>query len=97
MEVADKDYGQFRVPGDDVPKGHFYVRPVFNKQSAWVFEVVPKQKLRRVRKQAWGAKISCNRFLHLFGSLVYIISVVFVCLCLLVSLTRRCPWLHSER
>ncbi|CAK9096081.1 Transketolase, partial [Durusdinium trenchii] len=51
VEVADSDYGQFQVPGDDVRKGHFYVRPVFNKQSAWVFEVAPKQKLRLVRKQ----------------------------------------------
>ncbi|CAK9002355.1 Uncharacterized protein SCF082_LOCUS7309 [Durusdinium trenchii] len=64
VEVADSDYGQFQVPGDDVPKGHFYVRPVFNKQSAWVFEVAPKQKLRLVRKQV---PLAPQRVLTHFG------------------------------
>ncbi|CAK9025958.1 Uncharacterized protein SCF082_LOCUS17293, partial [Durusdinium trenchii] len=64
VEVADSDYGQFQVPGDDVPKGHFYVRPVFNKQSAWVFEVAPQQKLRLVRKQV---PLAPQRVLTHFG------------------------------
>ncbi|CAK9066078.1 unnamed protein product, partial [Durusdinium trenchii] len=90
VEVADSDYGQFQVPGDDVRKGHFYVRPVFNKQSAWVFEVAPKQKLRLVRKQAWDA-LTC------FGlSGIHRIVVASVCLSRLVSFMRRYPWPHSE-
>ena len=90
VEVADSDYGQFQVPGDDVPKGHFYVRPVFNKQSAWVFEVAPKQKLRLVRKQAWDA-LTCFVF-----SGTHRIVAVSVCLSRLVSFMRRYPWPHSE-
>lgn len=52
VEVDDKEYSQLQLPGAcDVPKGHFFVRPVC-ESNGFLVQVGKDSKFRVMRKQA---------------------------------------------